>query len=248
LIWRKEVAGRAGDERASFGDVSAPKSSRSEGRGLARPFALMLWTSIMPGSCPAALRWRLRAATRSHHEAVEAVVAILESTASLDDYRRVLERMWGFYEPLERELARADWRGSGIDIDRRRKSRLIELDLRDLGHDGDLAETLPRCAALPRIAPAPRGFGVLYVIEGATLGGRVILRELGPKFGIGPAFAGRFHASYGSQVGSMWRGFTEALESVGRDRASVAAIEAAAIETFVVMHDWLAAGAADRGG
>jgi heme oxygenase len=201
----------------------------------------------MPGKCPAVLRWRLREATRSHHEAVEAVVAILERTATLEDYRRLLERMWGFYEPLEADLARADWRGSGIDIDQRRKSDLIAMDLKDLGHDGDLAGRLPRCTSLPRVAPAPRGFGVLYVIEGATLGGRLILRELAPRLGIGPAFAGRFHASYGAEVGSMWRGFTEALERAGRDGDSAAAIEAAAIETFARMQDWLTAGAAPHG-
>ena len=168
--------------------------------------------------CPTLLRWRLREATRPQHDAVERCLSIHEQTTSTGDYCRLLQNMWGFYSPLENALLRLNWRGSDIVIDDRCKSGWLKSDLMDLGHELQHIDKLPQCSAIPIIDSVPRGLGALYVVEGATLGGQVIVRQLAPELGIGPVFAGRFFSSYGAAVSRMWLSYLTALQKVGCDR------------------------------
>jgi len=193
----------------------------------------------VPETCQKSLRWRLREATRPQHDAVEDYLAVLDRMLSTSEYRRLLERMWGFYTPLEKALLRLNWPESGIVIAERCKSGWLRSDLTDLGYETQQIDRLPQCSAIPIVDSVPKGLGVLYVLEGATLGGQVILRQLAPDLGIGPSFAGRFYASYGADVGRKWRSYLTALDAVGRCRDTNAAIEDAAIETFGALHAWL---------
>jgi heme oxygenase len=136
-------------------------------------------------------------------------------------------------------MARLDWQGSEITIKDRLKSDLLKRDLMDLGFDDRQLQQLARCREIPRIQSIAQAFGVLYVTEGATLGGRLILRELSPILGISPTFAGHFYASYGASVGLMWRTFVDALEMAGSCSATRSAIEDGATETFTSLQAWL---------
>jgi heme oxygenase len=53
------------------------------------------------------------------------------------------------------------------------------------------------------------------VLEGSTLGGRIILRRLeGLDVGI-PAKATAFFSGHGARTGAMWRSFVDALDVFG---------------------------------
>lgn len=83
-----------------------------------------------------------------------------------------------------------------------------------------------------------RPWGILYVLEGATLGGQVILRRLGTRVGISATYGGRFFASYGPDVGRMWRSYVEVLERFGATpKAQV--IEQSAVAAFQAFDEWL---------
>jgi heme oxygenase len=92
-----------------------------------------------------------------------------------------------------------------LDFDARRRSPLLARDIEALG----------KSAALDGgpgldIATRPEAFGALYVLEGSSLGGRLILRELvrrgAPMIGLG------FLDPYGARTAEAWRAFLEILE------------------------------------
>jgi heme oxygenase (biliverdin-IX-beta and delta-forming) len=185
------------------------------------------------------LRRRLKRATESLHARVEARLDLERDTLRENDYVALLARFLGFYSPLELRLSRLDWGACGIDFARRTKSRWIEADLVDFNLGAAAVASLPQCRILPPTETVRDGIGVLYVLEGSTLGGQVILRRLGPKLGIGPGFGGRFFASYGPDIGPMWRDYIAVLERFGQTRSAADAIEQAAFGAFRTLDDWL---------
>ncbi|QDV32659.1 biliverdin-producing heme oxygenase [Tautonia plasticadhaerens] len=180
---------------------------------------------------------RLRHETRSHHEAIERVVDVDRLGASRSAYVRLLRGFLGYYEPLEGRLAGLPWEASGLDFRERRKAGWLREDLRSLDPDGP---PCPTCPDLPEPVDLARGLGCLYVVEGATLGGRVVLRLIGDRLGIGPESGGRFYSGYRARTGAMWASFgrfAEAHVAAHPDRAD--AVVEAASETFDSLRRWL---------
>jgi heme oxygenase len=185
------------------------------------------------------LRERLREATAALHASVETRLDIDAGIVTPNDYAALLARFFGFYAPVERGLSKLDWRDSGLDFSKRLKAGWIEADLADFGVGDAAAAALPEAANAPQPETILEGLGVLYVLEGATLGGQVVLRRLGPRLGVHPCFGGRFFSSYGSDVGRMWRQYLSVLGAFGQKDSEVAAIERAAVRTFRAFDVWL---------
>jgi heme oxygenase len=207
-------------------------------------------TILPPPRSRATLRSRLQQATRIPHQKLERHFA-LDRRWTRQDYRALLEKLWGMTLPLEESLTRIDWQGSGIVMQDRRKRAWLEADLADMGMTASAITALETCHDMPLPENLASGLGALYVLEGATLGGQVILRALQPQLGISSHAGGRFFASYGKAVGAMWRGYLAALERIGEAPAVADAIEGAALQTFCACERWFArpgraAAAADK--
>jgi heme oxygenase (biliverdin-IX-beta and delta-forming) len=188
----------------------------------------------------------LRQHTAALHDRVERSVDLPRRCRSLGAYRGLLGRLLGLYAPLERELARVDWTGLAIDLGPRKKAALLVADLRALELPPAELAALPVCAGLPGLPSAAAALGCLYVLEGATLGGQLITREIHRTLGISAATGGSFHAAYGARTGAMWRSFRAvADEHCGEDPAKVAHALAAAAATFETFASWLGAGSLD---
>ncbi|HEY1189846.1 MAG TPA: biliverdin-producing heme oxygenase [Gemmata sp.] len=147
---------------------------------------------------------RLKDETRELHERVERNLALLERAPSADEYRPLLWKFYRFYRPAEAALAAVPWGALGFDFDSRRKAPLLERDLTALGATRAALDGAGG-AALPPLDTVPRALGCLYVLEGATLGGQVLTRHMSGAPG-GP-LPGAFFASYGADVGTMWKTF-----------------------------------------
>jgi heme oxygenase len=126
-------------------------------------------------------------------------------------YAQCLRRMERYYAAREPPLqSQRELRRIVPDLFQRRRVEALESDLRALG-----VEPLA-----PMPAPEPlsvaEALGALYVIEGSTLGGQVIMRSLqGTDFEAG---ATRFFDAYGPRTGAMWKAFCGALEAFGAAR------------------------------
>ncbi len=192
-----------------------------------------------PHFAPPSARFRLRDATAQAHRQLEAAVAIGRRCADRASYRALLGEFLGIYEPLERELAAVEWDGLGIDFPRRTKTQWLRDDLLALGLSPREIAALPRAAQLPSILRPADGFGVLYVLEGASLGGQLILRQVKPALSVTEKAGASFFTSYGAEIGEYWRDFTSAMDAYGDSDTRVDAMERAALATFDCFLQWM---------
>ena len=170
---------------------------------------------------------KLKESTRQQHEDVEGAVDVMSKMFNLDDYRRLIAKFRSFYAAYEPTLPYTELKDAGFDYEQRRKLPSLNADAIVLGlADGDRFEDVPDVSSLPK------AFGSLYVIEGSTLGGQVISRHLKEHLGLTPENGGAFFASYGSQVGPMWKQFGEAVTAYAGDGSNDDEIIEAAVQTF----------------
>ena len=188
---------------------------------------------------------RLRAETREAHARLEDSLDLLGGDLSRARYRLLLEGFLGFHAVLEPRLDLWHDRRGLLDWPVRRKLDLLRQDLVDLGATGPDLDRLPWCPDAPAVGLTAQALGALYVVEGATLGGRVIAEHL--RGSDVPSSALRFFASYGEQVGRRWNRFRAvSADWVGSDPERADAVVDSAVATFEVLARWLAPAAVLR--
>lgn len=175
---------------------------------------------------------RLRLETRLEHERVEAAVDIEGRLATLDKYRDLLARFYGFYAAFEPVL-HARLPGEFV-----RRSHLPALR-RDAEALEINAQTLLPAQRLPVLRDEAEAIGAMYVIEGSTLGGQIISRMLRERLGLCPDCGGAFFSGYGAQNGPMWRTFCEAVEVWSGTHGNIDGMVVGARETFEAMEAWV---------
>lgn len=180
---------------------------------------------------------RLKTQTRPAHDRIEQAVDIERRVASRLGYRTLLARFYGFHAAWEpkAEAIIAD----PAFLEPRRKASLLIQDLEFLGLDATGIARLPRCAPLMPMASVAAAYGALYVVEGSTLGGTIIAKQVERSLGLTAEGGCRYFRSYGPDLGPMWKAFGRRLlelSSPGFDEAVVAS----ANRTFEVMRLWLA--------
>ena len=180
---------------------------------------------------------RLRALTAVEHERLERRFDLDARLRSPASYVLLLERMLGFYRPLEERIApfAAPIAGLGF-ADRRKAQRLVD-DLEAVGAPRS-AGPLPEATRLPSVTSADQALGVLYVLEGSTLGGALIAQQARLRLGVTPAIGASFFASYGPSVGSRWRAFGAVVETHTGGTPSPP-MAAAAVACFADLEAWL---------
>jgi heme oxygenase len=87
--------------------------------------------------------------------------------------------------------------------------------------------------------PAPEAvLGSMYVVEGSTLGGAIIAREVENRLGLTAETGCAYFRSYGRDIAAMWKSFGAVLLEASSPEADDL-IVGAAQDTFTVMHHWL---------
>lgn len=166
-------------------------------------------------------------------------------------YAEYLRRFHTFQSVVEQRLTQ--WQAEAVipDWARRRRAHLIAADLaalQTIASGGAPRREATGCIGAPAYAghcnePAPPAaldlrarpehiLGVAYVLEGATLGGAVLLRSVA-SLGVEPLRGGSFLSSYGATRGAMWRGLLAILadwEARGTCAESVICAARAAFE------------------
>ena len=167
----------------------------------------------------------LRTATRAAHDRLENRLDVLSRCRTTTQYAALLAGFRSVYAPLEQALDASPLTTEAVpDWAHRRKTGWLEADLRELG------------AAAPALAAGspPRSVGevvgAVYVMEGATLGGALVVRSLRAAFPEPPPH--RFFDSYGAQRGAMWAAFRRSADGLAVDAAP--AVDAA-LRTFAAV-------------
>ncbi len=94
------------------------------------------------------------------------------------------------------------------DLNQRKKSHLIEDDLFYLNHNKPVVNRVFNISE----ATVPFALGILYVIEGSTLGGRFILKNSITIPGLDKGQGILYFNGYGEKTGSYWKSFLNFLE------------------------------------
>lgn len=178
---------------------------------------------------------RLRAETRTAHQALEADLDIFSQLASEAGRRRLARRFHGLHAGAETVLA--PWLAvvPGLDYQARRRRPVLD---RDLAHFGE-----PPPPPCPVAQPASRAeaLGLIYVLEGSTLGGQAIRKQLEKQ---GRTLDGvSFLDPYGAETGPRWKSFLAVLDRECPPERPEAGREAArgGIGGFAIARGWLCA-------
>jgi heme oxygenase len=166
----------------------------------------------------ASLSAQLRARTASLHGHAEIVLGLPGAIRTLDDYRTCLCRFLALYAPLERLLATfGEWDLHNVALPSPSHSARLTVDLAVVGTDSTSMLHAPR-GLLPNLPTFAHALGALYVLEGSTLGGRLILRDVEARIGPQITRASQFFGGRAAAVMPMWQSFKAALDAFGRQQ------------------------------
>lgn len=185
----------------------------------------------------------LREQTRDVHTRLESRIDLLERASSLSTYGKLLMRFYGFYLPFELRLREVfSLELPEFDFAARIKLHRLEQDMRALSVSPPDFSMAPFCCDLPEFKTAAQALGGLYVVEGATLGGKIIGRHLQETLGLNAANGAAFFDGYGAENGRMWRAFGETVTRYAEGGAHDAEIIQGANETFAAFERWFTQG------
>jgi heme oxygenase len=155
----------------------------------------------------------------------------------------LLSRFYGFHAAIEGRLNRiAGLNELGLELEIRHKSPLLRQDLISLRSVTGEIEAIKQCDDLPNLDGIPQALGCLYVLEGSTLGGQFICRHLKKQLGINSENVGRYFASYGTNVGLMWKRFGGVVECYATSSQIQDLIVRSACDTFAAFGRWFQEG------
>ncbi|QDT39784.1 Heme oxygenase [Stratiformator vulcanicus] len=184
----------------------------------------------------------MRSGTRDLHERIEQRIRPAEALGDIDSYRRLLERYAAYYRCFEEIVRRDRFIVREFGSERLEKSKWLRNDLRELneavpvvGDQRSSAEEL----TLPDFPTRSHLIGGMYVLEGATLGGQVLLRRYGPPRGLPEGAAVRFFEGYRDATGMMWQAFSQTACRLVEAEAEIAAAVDSARATFSSFGDWV---------
>lgn len=157
----------------------------------------------------------LREETKQEHQFLESSSRLMSADFSLQEYAQLIQRWGAFYLAFDQYLTenQLEYPEVFAFMQGRRKSHWLQEDLRHLGGsissiDFQKAQDFLKTQFLPE----SHLWGMLYVLEGSSLGAQMIVRHLRKKFGPEAPPAFEFYQGYGDETGPMWRDFLSELE------------------------------------
>jgi len=154
------------------------------------------------------LRTRLRDATAPLHNQLNQqplLAALLGKELPLADYQQLLGIYYSLYHQLEAAIKRyLNQQPIDFDYQPRYKTPLL---LNDLSYWHLTPEPLRCQIVLPEITSLGQLLGILYVLEGSTLGANFIAQHLKLSYGYTRSTGSDFFSGYGEQTQSHWQSF-----------------------------------------
>lgn len=149
----------------------------------------------------------LRSKTSESHKSLEAIPIsklLVNPNISLHVYSLYLSLMHDvvndfekFIYPLVDDVI--------LDISERKKASLILNDLKSIGEEKQKGHTFLKNS--DQKYSVPFALGMLYVLEGSTLGGRFILKNIQENLGLDEENGVSYFSGYGNKTGSYWKKF-----------------------------------------
>lgn len=184
---------------------------------------------------------KLKSETEYYHKLVESsglMAPITSDKLSIDQYLHILKVFFGYFYPIEIALNQIPELFIHLkDYPNRRKSESIIRDLSFLS--GINSSALPICNDIPEIKNCSHAFGVIYVMEGSTLGGRMLTKLIQKQLGISADQGISFFNGYGEHTGEFWKRFQESITSYSLLSNNDDLIIQFANSTFEKLNKWI---------
>ena len=170
---------------------------------------------------------------RVHQESEKKMIRALKRIDTTEEYMQMLNWLYGFYAPLEALVYSQLPPELFPDIEKRCRAEFIRWDMKESG-----IPPLPPdiCEELPCIDCFSRALGALYVMEGSTLGGRVIASLISRQLGSPQSLS--FFSGYGAETAFMWQSFKDFLDQPFTNEEKQEILSAAE-ETFLTFKNWI---------
>ena len=182
---------------------------------------------------------RLKDETAVEHQALEDQLDLMRPELTRERYIETLQYFLGYVEPYERALQQfAPTNLEDLVKPRLRASQLVA-DLLQLGLSPASIDALPRHAPFDDMRSKARWFGRFYVMEGSTLGGRVIGPHVARQLNLAPGAGNAYFLGNGTQTGPMWKSFRERMAD-SLDLGEYDAAVEAARNCFADLGRWFA--------
>jgi heme oxygenase len=150
----------------------------------------------------------LRQETEADHRNIEGAVPLMHEGLDTPQYVQCLQQIHGVVVAWEERAAEIGPEWLKPSLLARQRSPLLELDLAWFG----VTEKDERRPTLPEMDDLPSLFGVMYVMEGSTLGGQFIARHVETALHLSEGQGSSYFRGHGSQTGPMWKEFCEMLK------------------------------------
>lgn len=153
----------------------------------------------------------LKQNTAEYHDAAEKLFnseKIFNKTFTLEDYKKIINTNYLMLLHSEDKIftSLSDKFSEKLQLDQRVKLPLIEKDLQSLSLDNqNTSHDL-------EFSNEHEALGAMYVIEGSTLGGNVIAKQLSRTEGFDNVTF-NFFGCYQENTGPMWKNFKEVLDT-----------------------------------
>lgn len=164
------------------------------------------------------LAQELRSATKEWHHVIDhhpMISQLAKKDITEEQYRRILQTFAWIYDPLQRHLVDVQFR-LGLLGEYRISPRQDWLadDLEYFGIELGQSRHPLKDWRQPTIDSAAKLVGTLYVVEGSTLGGQVLMRCLTDSLGVTPVEGGRFFSGHGEATMAHWANLWKLAEKV----------------------------------
>ena len=164
------------------------------------------------------LQEKLKQQTQKFHDRLESLMhvnAVMDKTLTFEQYKKNIFINFLAHDKLENFLFGALSQGlkEELHVNQRRKlaalkQDIISLHLEEVEFNYDVE--------LPHPVNDAYVLGALYVLEGATLGGQVIAKQV-QSSRLNDLVPFNYYHVYGSNVGAYWKSFVNVLNNLPED-------------------------------
>lgn len=182
----------------------------------------------------------LRQGTADLHRAVERQVPLMSKRFNRVQYIAWLQLMHPFYSAVDGIVLHEDKAGS-IEWAYLPRAPLIEQDLAWLNaHPKDNGLQLP--LELCGLGSTYHRLGILYVVEGSSLGGQILHKALTRTTGVTAHHGARFLTPHGPDPRPRWASFINCLRPYDDHPDAIATMVVGAQSIFAAMLEWIQRG------
>jgi heme oxygenase len=179
---------------------------------------------------------KLKTDTLTNHQQLEKMlVGRMKSIRSIQDYIALLQIFYSYFGGLEQQIDQYINEVELPDYQQRRKSAALAQDIKDLG---GIPVEKASGNALPAIQNTAQAYAAMYVIEGSTLGGKIISKMMAQQLRINDGSGLSFFSGYGDNTEMMWDKFKQVLDAQAKSAQHESEIIDTANQTFIKFKEW----------